>query len=572
MELRIKPYHKNTYPFGGLLIKHASVAFWMKALSQMQMKEEDILIYPIPGKTANTIWGCMVLTNQLLDAHIAGKHELCQRVTEKLFIPEKAILYPPMNDTEIDTLFNTGRHIIHPEFGLVELTDALNTKTLFLEPVMHSYHVTKPEDSVFIPGQIKSFQIKPINPEDLLENLEKKIFPQKETMKDESLSILEKGKLLFYKLLFTTNKKEKIGSEGRTGKSVLWAKAEAFFNSFSDKENTIGQKMQQDYEDLERRNQKLVDKFLDLLRNNPAEALKYAIPLDENGSVRGGNNSSFTLSRRWFDFSLFSSANHNTGSGSIDLGESANALRDQYNSTAQQLIKDKEFHKAAFIYMKLLKNHFMAAQTLEQGEYYQEAALIYLKHSLNKNKAAECYEKGKMTEDAITLYKELNQNEKVGDLYVAINKRKDADVYFEKVVNEYKNKYQFVKASLIYRNKMQDRVKGQALLLEGWNTNKDALNCLTNYFSNIEDVKILKNEITDLQKKNTANSDLFLQAIHHPYKRHAELSEWIREIAYEVIASQTSVNPNIVTEMKLFNKDDKHLLKDTFRFRLGKKI
>lgn len=131
MELRIKPYHKNTYPFGGLLIKHASVAFWMKALSQMQMKEEDILIYPIPGKTANTIWGCMVLTNQLLDAHIAGKHELCQRVTEKLFIPEKAILYPPMNDTEIDTLFNTGRHIIHPEFGLVELTDALNTKTLF---------------------------------------------------------------------------------------------------------------------------------------------------------------------------------------------------------------------------------------------------------------------------------------------------------------------------------------------------------------------------------------------------------------------------------------------------------
>lgn len=63
--------------------------------------------------------------------------------------------------------------------------------------------------------------------------------------------------------------------------------------------------MQQDYEDLERRNQKLVDKFLDLLRNNPAEALKYAIPLDENGSVRGGNNSSFTLSRRWFDFLYF---------------------------------------------------------------------------------------------------------------------------------------------------------------------------------------------------------------------------------------------------------------------------
>lgn len=571
MDLRIKPYPKNIYPFGGLLIKDGSLSFWMKTLHDIQLRLEDVSIYPIPGNIANTIWGCLVRTNKPVDPHIAGKHELCQQVSENLFIPERAMLDPQMTNAELLNLFNTGMYIMHPEFGLVELPDALDLKMFIAEPLQHSYYVTRPGAAIFVPKQIKSFQVKPIAPEDLLENLEKKIFPQKETMKDDSLSLLEKGRLLFYKLLFTTNKKEKIGSDGRTKKSGLWAKTEEFFNAFSNKESAIGQKMQQDFEDLERRNQKEVDKLLDLLKNNPMEALKYAIPIDSQGSTRGGNNSSFTFSKRWLDFSLFNSANRGAGIGSVDLGESVNLLRDQYTATAQQLIKDKEFHKAAFIYMKLLQNYYMAAQTLEQGEYYQEAALIYL-NSHNKSKAAECYEKGKMTEEAIVIYKELNQNEKVGDLYVTLNKKKHADVYFEKVVGDYKNKSQFVKASLIYRNKMHNRQAGQSMLLEGWKSNKDALNCLNNYFSNIEDIKALKVEIAAIhQTELGSNSDLFLQAIQHPYKRHRELSEWIREIAYEVISSQTTSNPNIVTEMKLFNQDDKYLLKDTFRFRLRKK-
>ena len=464
MDLKIKPYPKNNYPFGGFLIKHTSVAVWMKSLFEMQFRLEDVSIYPIPGTIANTIWGCLVVTKQAVDPHLVGKHELCQLVTEKLFIPERTILHPPMNHSEIVNLFDTNIHILHPEFGLVELPEAIDMQTLISKPVMRSYYVTRPEDAVFIPEHVQSFQIKPMAADALLENLEKKVFPKKEVMKDDSLNLLEKGKLLFYKLLFKTNKKKEIGSNERTEKSDLWKKIEALIGSFTNKESTFGEKMQEDFEDLERRNQKQLDKLLDLLKNNPEEALKYAIPIDDEGITRGGNNASFTLTQRWLDFSLFSSANRSRGSGSINLGDGANALKAQYNATAQQLVIDKEFHKAAFIYMKLLKNYHMAALTLEQGEYYQEAALIYLKHCANKTKAAECYEKGKMTEEAITLYKELYQHEKVGDLYVDINKRKEAKVYYEKKVDEYKQKNQFVKASLIYKNKMLDPQGGQELL------------------------------------------------------------------------------------------------------------
>jgi hypothetical protein len=68
-----------------------------------------------------------------------------------------------------------------------------------------------------------------------------------------------------------------------------------------------------------------------------------------------------------------------------------------------------------------LKNAHSAGNALETGEHYQEAASVYLKYANNKNKAAECFEKGSMTMDAIGLYKELNQDEKVGDLYITIH-------------------------------------------------------------------------------------------------------------------------------------------------------
>lgn len=572
MELKIKPYHKNNFPIGGILIKHASVAVWLKEIQNLRFTLNDIQIFVIPNTTPNSIWGCFIITQKTINLHEIGKNEACQKVSESTYIPEKAIIYPPMTGAEIETLFQSAKHIIHPEFGIVELTEELNLKELMTEPLMKSYFVTKPEPPVFIPKQIKQFQIKPIAPEEILSNLEEYIFPRKEKMKDDSLNLLEKGKLAFYKMLFKRNKPKGENGIATTEKTGIWSKIESFLSLLSSKENKWTEKLQQDFEDLEKRNQKQVDKFLELLKNNPEEALKYAIPLDENGSSRGGAKIKLDLTKRWSDFSLFGNSGQSS-SGSIDLGDSLQVLRNQYNITAQNLIREKQYHKAAFIYMKLLKDHHMAALTLENGGYYQEAATIYLKHALNKNKAAECYEKGNMTNEAITLYKELNQNEKVGDLYVNLQKRKEADIYFEKVVDEYKSKNQYVKASLIYKNKMHNNQGGQALLLEGWRTSKDALNCLGNYFSNINDIKLLKTEIANVYANdlNNQNSESFLQVIQHEYNKKNELSDSIKEMAYEIIAAQIPTNPSIVSEMKGFNKTDKELIKDALRFKVGNK-
>ncbi len=427
--------------------------------------------------------------------------------------------------------------------------------------------MTRPADSVFIPMQAKSFQVHSVPAEEVLANMDEHIFPKHKELKDEPLNFFEKARLALYKLVFSSKGKDKeLTATGTPGGTGLFGKLGAFIESILGGESKWANKIHQDLENLEERNQSQIDKLMELFRNNPDEALKYAIPLDTTGSNRGGNNAAINLSR-WHDFSLFDSYTR-SGNAAGGLDMHYYELQKQYNATAEALILQKEYKKAAFIYMKLLKNYHSAAETMEAGKYYQEAATIYLKHANNKQKAAECYEKGNMITDAIGLYIELDENEKVGDLYAGIGRRKQADVYFEKVADNYKAKDQFLKASLIYRDKMHNAGAGQSILLEGWRTNKDAFNCLNNYFTNIGDVRTLGNEIRSIYAKDVdhSNRQIFLQAMRHEYGKENELADSIKEIAYEIVAAHVTVNPAIVSELRAFNTKDKELTKDTTKF------
>jgi hypothetical protein len=570
MELSIKPSPTNSYPLHGILVKDASAAAWLTAIKQMSLQLNDIRVYPIPGLEANTIWGCLILCHHKTDSRMAGKHELCQLLTPHLLIPEKAVLYPALDIREVEKLVPSQLHIFHPEFGLAELTEELNLKELIAEPELRSYHVTQPEKPVFVPMQVRSFQVKPLPPEEVLKQMEEHLFPKTEEMPKDELTKVEQARLKFYEVLY--GKKDKDGkpvSEGAEGLAGRYGeKLGALLGSLIPKNSGLSERMQKDFEELQRRNQAEIEKLMELFRNNPDEALKYAIPLDENGSVRGGESLEFNLSKRWSDFSL-GNIRAGSGSGSVDFGEEyRRQLRKQYNDTAEDLIRKKEYEKAAFVYMKLLKDVHRAAGTLEEGKLYQEAATIYLKHANNKQKAAECYEKGKMINDAIDLYKELKQDEKVGDLYVSINRRKQANVHYEMVADDYSSKDQYLKASLIYRHKMLNEPGSQTLLLEGWRKQKDAFNCLHNYLNNVEDLKTLKLEINRIYHKELTdvNSPVFLQVIKHEYNKQNELAEPIKDMAYEIIASQLAHNSSMVNELKEFNKKDKEITKDLQRF------
>lgn len=570
MELKIKPHSKNTYPLRGLLIKSSSVASWIKGIEEMKFSLAGIKIYPVPNVTPNSIWGCLLLSANSIDNIKGSSHELCQLVSNNLLIPERSIVYPATTDSELEKLFASGIHIFHPEVGLVELSEALDLEHMLSSPREIPVHITIPDEGERVPKSVRSFQVHRLSPEEILKNLTENIFPKQEKKKDDSLSFGEKIKLGFYRTLFS-RKKDK-NTTSTVGPTSFGKGIKNLIDKLLQKGPTWD-RLQQNFEDLEARNQKQIDKLMDLLKKNPDEALKYAIPLDDTGATRGGTDGRFELSKRWFDFSVFHNDNSQTRSGVVDIGDHYHSLQNQYIATAEELIKKNEYQKAAFIYMKLLKNYSKAADALELGKYYQEAAIIHIKHSGNKLKAAECYEKGNLIQDAIGLYKELNNHEKAGDLYMKIHDRKQAIVEYEKVVNNYKLSSQYLKASLVCREKMNDPSAGQRLLLEGWNGNKDATNCLRAYLSNVEDIDQRWNDITSIYTHHTSdlNQESFLDVLKHEYKKKSELTERVRELAYEIVAAQIPKNPAIATELKDFNPNNTELRKDALRFKLKHK-
>lgn len=266
------------------------------------------------------------------------------------------------------------------------------------------------------------------------------------------------------------------------------------------------------------------------------------------------------------------SGNRNSRGGSAYVeGSLFNRLLNKYEELAQRYIDEKNYIKAAKVYMNLLKDNYRGAKILENGGLYNEAAVIYLKKLNNKSDAANCYEKAKQYRKAIDLHKELGNKEKVGDLYKEINDIKNSNIYYQMVVDDYVNNSQMVKASLIYRKKMEKPDEAQSILLKGWEENKDTFNCLNNYFANIFDIKILNSKIQELYDNTPSDKKVtYLEAIKHEFKKDPKLQETTRNIAYEIIAEKIATRSEIVNELKYFNPNDEVILKDISRYKTGR--
>lgn len=246
-------------------------------------------------------------------------------------------------------------------------------------------------------------------------------------------------------------------------------------------------------------------------------------------------------------------------------------IRSKYEELAEKYIAENDYKKAAKVYMNLLQDNYRGAKTLENGGFYNEAAVVYLKKLHNKSDAAHCYEKARQYKKAIDLYKEMEQKEKVGDLYKEINDLKNAHYYYQIVADDYTENNQMVKASLVYRNKMEKPEEAQKVLLKGWEEDKDAFNCLNNYFANIIDIKRLESEIQDLYEKTPAHKKItYLDAMKYEFKKDPKLHMVTRNIAYEIISEKVATRSEIVNELKYFNPDDQVILKDISRFKTGR--
>lgn len=553
----------------GLLIRGENSTDWFRAIQRLTLKLDGAAVFPIPNASTGTLWGCLLSCAEAIKPQDAGPYELCQCIANQVFIPEKSTLHPTFLDREFSMLFGNRLHVFHGDFGLVELNAPLDLKEILAQPRAIKMAAIKPEMPDFVPNRLRVFSIAPLSATAILERMEKEYFPAKESLNMAPLTFFEKIRLFIYRLIFPkgAEKRPPLPGEKRTLKDRFLEKMERWLQI----NPAWLEKIQLDLQALELRNQKEVDRLLDLLTKNPNEALKYAIPIDDSGMPRGIRHGRFKLFQRWSDFGLDGPASRSSGI-SIPLGDKTDTLRMKYFQTAKKLIEENEFQKAAFVYLKLLGIPHMAADTLEKGGLYREAAVIYQNQVKNKAKAAECFENGGMYAEAIALYEELMKFEKIGDLYLLQKNREKANLYYQKEVSIFVSNAQYVKAALLLKNKVLDLDQAQALLLKGWKTDKDAQNCLQLYFANIEAQAPLKTAISEVinAEMEFHQRPICLRVMAQINKKHPEISDFVQDQAYSMVATNAEQQPELIDLLSAFNVQDAELRRDIFRFKANK--
>jgi hypothetical protein len=171
MELRIKPFPKNNYPKKGLLIRGSSPVVWLQEMEILGIDLNLVRSFAIPANSPNVLYGCFVIFNDYAPQEI-GRNAYFQCVDDRLFIPENTTFYPEINPedwAQLDSRFL----IMHPEFGLVKLSEEIDWISIIQQPGTINKSVRRPLNGVSIPQKIKSYTVE-MDDEKVMETLQPK--------------------------------------------------------------------------------------------------------------------------------------------------------------------------------------------------------------------------------------------------------------------------------------------------------------------------------------------------------------------------------------------------------------
>lgn len=568
MQYKVEPYPKNLFPTGALYLKTDSLHGCLMELQSYGVSADNSDIYALPGDVPNSIKGFLCVVK----GDISTGRERMQCVSRNLFIPEYSALHPAFTKEEIDRVFSTGVHCFHPEIGWAQCTERIELSKYLVRPTERSFFIIRPEMGIDIPESIRSARVASKGVEEDIKQMVGKLVEQKDTV-NKPLNPLEKGRLGLYKGLAGIGKSlEKIGIKSSGFQSDTDESPEEINQVRKEPSwfDRLFKKIESDFDNLEERNKSEVNKLLELLDRDPNEGLKYAIPIDDGGSRMTGGGS-FSLSRRWFNFSLGSGGGSGSGFGrSVDLGDSANSLRQKYYTLARDYESKGDFERASFIYFNLLKDYHNAAAMLEKGKMFKEAAAIHIKYNRNNKRAAFCYKEAKMYLEAAELYSAEKQHEDAGDMYVLLGERDLAQNEYVNAHVAYLNSNKVFEAGKFALEKMGSVDIARNDFLRGWRSKSKEVECLMGYIESFKPYDEWRSTMNDLRKGEVSeiNIESFFRVLQKVKRPEQESNEYLRSMQYELVAQFGKYNSFVVAELKRLNKGDRVISSDIVRYQL----
>ncbi|MCE3227284.1 MAG: cyclic nucleotide-binding protein [Bacteroidetes bacterium] len=581
MELSLRHIEQSNFLINGAFIRGTDPAEWLRELDRYEVSYEHISCYVVPkGLDSVSPAGLFVMFHEKPKCRRETVKFPYRCVGEKLFIPLHSTLFPETSTDELKQLILFDVMVFHPSIGLIgyEQQDRKTVDDLItLEPPMETRCLDVPDvKPVFLP--LNRIHVEEPPPEQLIESLKEDVGTKSiDDLKEKERSGLEKLKddISLAGLKGLKNLTEGIGKLGAGSKAGSGGAGGDSGGGSGKEEEGLMDKfskwMDNKIEDLEKKRESELKRLLDMFDKNSDEALQYAIPLGSNYFNRGEAPPSAKLTRNDTSFNLGKLGGGDKVDG-WDLSKFYNDLRTKYIKAAQTEIENENYKKAAYIYAHLLNDFHSAADVLKRGKMYREAATVYKDHLNNKGAAAECLESGGLYNEAIDLYIELNRNEKVGDLYVLLERSDNANIYYEKCVENALTAQDYIEAARLQEEKKKEHERATATLLEGWENSSNREACLTKYFDKLQkDEADLVAHINNVYNNKTPSSkrSSFLNVLAGiaDKKENEEMRAATKEMAYSLVGEQVMKgNSSALYKLKSFVPDDRFLPSDFNRY------
>lgn len=456
-------------------ISGAGVESWLAEIDRWGIPFAELDCYVVPESMRSVApAGLLVVFKKEAAARALDLKAPYGRVGERLFIPLHADVFPEIDAGEWPRLLSWEVQLLHPVIGLVGFNreDRLDPASLLAESPVAGTDWARANPGLPPVPPLQYIEVHRPKPEDIIDSIREDMgsrplqdIPKEEddepTPLQKALDRAKKG-LMKGALDALDKLPEKQGPEPNwLGRLQAW--------------------LERNLEELERRRKNEMQRLLDLFDKNSDEALKYAIPLDDNFAGRGTAPPTWKLDQHGTNFNL-----NRIGRGGArdtwDAGAHYNDLRNKYHKAAREAIASGDFRKAAYIYAHLLSDFHAAANALKQGGFYHEAAVLYKEHLKNLPAAAECLELGGFYQEAIEIYDELKRFEKAGDLCAQIERPEKAAGFYEKALQVTLGNADHLDGARIADEKLRQPERAEAILLQGWLGRKQAEPCLKQYF------------------------------------------------------------------------------------------
>ena len=223
-----------------------------------------------------------------------------------------------------------------------------------------------------------------------------------------------------------------------------------------------------DWNELENKRQREIERLLSLLQNDPDQGLDYAIPLARNASGRGGGLPTSSLPSRNLDHRSRDAESFGASNGWVIAPELRWKLETRYRELAKREVRLRRYRRAANLYGVLLGDWEAAAKTLEAGGHYLDAGEIIRDRLNNAAAAADCFRRGGRFEEALELWRSLKRHSEAADMLRGLGRETEAIVEYRLAVQQLCVQADPVGASIILMEKLREPDEALALLARSW--------------------------------------------------------------------------------------------------------